>query len=324
MKNTFVTLLAYTVFFVGFFVACDTKPQDAPPTVQNAFKKEDIIGKWKLTEGKVTAPLPIPDIFDATNPLISGNPQAMASICVKNGIIEFKTDNSFLETTDCYNALGTANNPQGGTYIFNETESSFAITYTNANTFPTVLIGRKVIIKTIDKTVTPNKMTVEYKTMQSGLEITTLFTYVKQAAFAKEELTFKWKLTAGKVTAPLAIPDIFDATNPLISGNPQALAALCAKNSVLEFKANNTFTETSDCYTGLPAGNNPQGGTYIFNEAESSITTTYTNAGTFPTVLVGRKVVVKSINITPVRMIVEYRTVQSGLDVVTEFTYQKQ
>jgi hypothetical protein len=315
--------IAFLLMSLVLFWACDTKPIDEPEPepAPTGFKKEDITFKWKLTAGKVTAPLAIPDIFDTSNPLISGNPTAMAAICTKNAILDLKADNNFVETSDCYAPFGAPNNPQTGTYTFNATEASISTTYTNP---ALASANRKVTIKSIDKTSTPNKMIVEFKTVQSGLEITTELTYEKQGAFAKEEILFKWKLTAGKVTTPVAIPDIFDATNPLISGNPTAMAALCTKNSVLEFRANNTFTETSDCYTALGAGNNPQAGTYTFNASTSTIATTYNNASSFPTVLVGRTVTIKSITPLPAKMVVEFKSVQSGIEVTTELTYEKQ
>ena len=319
--------LAFLFILLGFVCAtssCDTIRQKVEVPASTGFKKEDIVFKWKLIAGKVTAPLTIPDIFDATNPLISGNPAALAAICTKNAITEFKADDTFSEISNCYTPLGAGNNPQNGTYIFTDSESSINTTYNNASTFPTVLIGRKVTIKSINKTSNPHKMTVEYKTKQGALDVITEFIYEKQTGFTQQEISFNWKLTAGKVTSPLSIPDIFDTSNPLISGNPTALAAVCTKNSVIEFKANNTFTETSSCYIPLGTGNNPQNGTYIFNQAEGSITISYTNASTFPTLLVGRKVVIKSISGTPTKMIVSYATNQSGIDIITEFTYEKQ
>lgn len=178
-KQRYACLLL--LLLIGAFYACDTKriePEPEPPA-QTGFKKEDITFKWKLTAGKVTAPLTIADIYDTSNPLISGNPEAMAAVCTKNSVLDLKADNTFSETSNCYTALGTGNNPQGGTYVFAESDFSLTTTYTNVSTFP-ILVGRKVVVKSIDKTSSPHKMVVTLQTTQSGLTITTEFTYEKQ------------------------------------------------------------------------------------------------------------------------------------------------
>lgn len=180
MKNQCPSCLLLLFFLaIGIFSACDTKPTEEPEPAPTGLKKQDITFKWKLVAGKVTAPLVIPDIYDTSNPLIAGNPEAMAAICTKNSVLDLKVDNTFSETSSCYTALGAGNNPQGGTYVFAESDFSLTTTYTNVGTFP-ILVGRKVVVKSIDKTSTPHKMVVTFQTTQSGLAITTEFTYEKQ------------------------------------------------------------------------------------------------------------------------------------------------
>ncbi len=171
--------LACLILSVGF-TACDTKPQDTPPEPpkQTGLKKEDITFKWKLAAGKVTAPLSIADIYDPAN--FTNFPQLAATACSKNSVLELKADNTFSESSACYTGTAPApSNPQAGIYTFSEAETSFTISYTNASSFPSILLGRTLKVKSIDKTATPHKMIAEFVTVQGSLTITTEFTFEK-------------------------------------------------------------------------------------------------------------------------------------------------
>lgn len=172
MKKLLIQIFFYSAFLV-LFVACDTVRQVEPDEI--GFKQEDFTANWKLVAAKVTAPISIPDIYDTTNPLVSGNPLALAVLCTKNSLLKLKIDATFDETSDCYAVLGADNNPQSGAYIFVQAESSITITYNNATTIPS-LVARKYIIKSLDATT----MVLEYTVVQSGISIATEATYTKQ------------------------------------------------------------------------------------------------------------------------------------------------
>lgn len=164
MKTSVLTMAIFWLFFS--LIGCDTEKEGGVPS--SKFKLVDLQQSWELVAGSTkVATLQIPDIFDKNNPLISGNPEAMAALCNKGNILHFKTDMTFSEKSDCYNG-----NTEEGTYTFNEKEGTFEIKYKNS-----AIPGRAYTIKTLNAT----QLIVDYSgTNSTGIPFTSTLTFIKQ------------------------------------------------------------------------------------------------------------------------------------------------
>ncbi|MCS6832221.1 MAG: lipocalin family protein [Flammeovirgaceae bacterium] len=163
MKNgvKLVAMVAALVLMVG----CDTEKEGGAPA--SKFKLTDLQHSWKLITGSTkVATLVIPDIFDKNNPLISGNPEAMAALCNKGNILQLKSDMTFGEKSDCYQGK-----TEEGTYTFNEKEGTFEVKYKNLQT-----PSRLYVIKSLNA----SQLVVEYSgTNSTGIPFTSTITYNK-------------------------------------------------------------------------------------------------------------------------------------------------
>lgn len=148
------------IFCLISFFSCNTELDPIDPNAAPVFRNEQILGKWKLISGfaSLNGAKVIDDIFD-----VSKNPQAAQTACIKNSILEFKDDLSFVETSKCYEKT------EEGVYLFSPT--SLKMTYNNKK-----LENREYLIKTLDALL----MSVEYSVSISGLPIVTTLTYQKQ------------------------------------------------------------------------------------------------------------------------------------------------
>jgi hypothetical protein len=149
-------------------VACNVSPKEEPePEPNTKVKKEQLLGKWKLTAGKVTEPANVvPNIYDRNNTLLNNS-----IFCTENSIFDFKDATTFEETSNCYTPPQA--NPQAGTYTFSESEQKMTITYNNT---AQNLVNRTLVIKAFQN----GAMILEFKGLISGVNATIEFTYNKQ------------------------------------------------------------------------------------------------------------------------------------------------
>ncbi len=166
MKKTSALLkTSIYLMLMMYLIACNAVPkEESEPAPNQSIKKSQIIGKWKLTAGKVTDPAGIvPNLYDRNNTLLNNS-----IFCTENSIFEFKADDTFQETSSCY--VAPLANPQMGTYTFTESTQKIAVTY---NVTSPLLVNRSLTIKSFQN----NLMVLEFRGLIGGVNATIEFTY---------------------------------------------------------------------------------------------------------------------------------------------------
>jgi hypothetical protein len=159
----------YFIFicFLGLF-SCNTPKDPAPPIP--IFNVEELVGKWKLVAGSADiggGAIVIPNIFDRTNGLLQAD---TTGFCSENAILELRTNNQFLETSNCHQNF--INNTLSGTYTFRQDAATFVITYqAEAKITP-----RAYRITDLNST----EMKVNYSDTRQGIVFLSKLTYQRQ------------------------------------------------------------------------------------------------------------------------------------------------
>ncbi len=175
-KSTFYSFLLLSALFIG----CNTEKDDIVPEPK-AFSMDAVIGRWRIASASSVAAggaITIPNLFDATSPLISSSQDALAfAIFGPNTTIEYKRNNIFEERSGLYATPPTTTQANfvtaTGTYVANETAGTLSHTF-NAGSSPAAL-NRSAQVVSVNATT----LVIKFDIVNSGVTATNTFTYTK-------------------------------------------------------------------------------------------------------------------------------------------------
>lgn len=174
------TVVAFSLFFLIAFFACDTKKQPRPEPLAPTdppLTLAEITGTWRLQAASLLSPIAIADIYDTSNPILYGNASAREGFCSKNSLLTLNENATCSEefvaaiynfpnstTQDCPASTFTGN------FTLNATERTITMTFDNPNN------NKIYLIKSVENGI----MIAESESNQGGVPSKRSITYQKQ------------------------------------------------------------------------------------------------------------------------------------------------